>query len=187
MKNYLVSFFIHRAQRVYPEWYRLLTLFGTIFFVYGILPFFYLYFGRLINISDPFFVSTYIGVIIAILTVPVGVFLIGWTLYVQFTVGSGSGSHMAPPKQLMVTGLYHCCQHPMQLGAIIYYFGICTLFGSLTTGVLSALVTYGIGVLFHTFVEERVLEYRFGDSYRMYRKNTPSYLPRVTCLVSALR
>lgn len=173
----LKNFFITCTQKHYARCYRVFVLIGTVIFVFIALPLVYLYAGQLIAALIPITTPYRLRIFFAVITLPIGITLIIWTLYTQYAIGGGSGSHIIPPSRLITSGIYRYCRHPMQLGAIIYYFGIGTLLGSLTSGLFGALITYFVGLWFHKKIEEKILEQRFGDEYRAYKKRTPPLIP----------
>jgi protein-S-isoprenylcysteine O-methyltransferase Ste14 len=80
--------------------------------------------------------------------------------------------------ELLTTGLYRCCRHPLYAAWILLGLpGIALLFRSwlaLGMPVLAA-------VLFGVFIgrEEAAMERRFGEAYRAYKRRTPALLPWV--------
>jgi protein-S-isoprenylcysteine O-methyltransferase Ste14 len=53
------------------------------------------------------------------------------------------------------------------------------LLGSLTAGLLGAIVTLVAGTFYHRLVEEKELELRFGQDYISYKAETPYLRPRL--------
>ena len=94
-----------------------------------------------------------------------------WDFAIQ---GLGTPAPIAPPKNLVVTGLYRRTRNPMYQGVLMLLFSECALFpeAGLLTYVLS------IAAVFHTFVvfrEEPELTRRFGASYRDYCRKVPRW------------
>jgi protein-S-isoprenylcysteine O-methyltransferase Ste14 len=114
----------------------------------------------------------------AVMCLAAGIFLVVWTVLTQTTVGQGTPVPVAPPRRLIVTGPYRLCRNPIQLGAIIYYLGVGTLFGSMEIGLAMFLLGLVIGGSYHKFVEEKELRLRFGEEYEEYRKKTPFLIPK---------
>ncbi|MBU2551691.1 MAG: isoprenylcysteine carboxylmethyltransferase family protein [Proteobacteria bacterium] len=107
-----------------------------------------------------------------------GLILLAWSVITQWMIGSGTPAPMAPTQRLIVKGPYRHCRNPIQLGAIIYYFGLGTLLADLKAGLVMFLLALALGSLYHKYVEEKELLLRFGDEYRAYRDRTPFLLPR---------
>lgn len=92
--------------------------------------------------------------------------------------GLGTPAPIAPPRQLVVTGLYRYVRNPMYVAVSSLVFGQGLLFGSVQV------VKYGLAVVvgFHLFVllsEEPVLRHKFGNEYDVYCKNVRRWWPRV--------
>jgi len=62
---------------------------------------------------------------------------------------------LAPTQNLIITGPYKLCRNPMHLGAMIYYFGVGTWFGSLTIGIMSFLLGLVLFSIYNKFFEEK--------------------------------
>jgi protein-S-isoprenylcysteine O-methyltransferase Ste14 len=92
--------------------------------------------------------------------------------------GLGTPAPVAPPKHLVVTGLYCYMRNPMYVAVSSMVFGQGLLFGSI------ALLKYGLAVIvgFHLFVllyEEPALRSKFGNEYDVYCKNVRRWWPRL--------
>ncbi len=80
-------------------------------------------------------------------------------------------------QKLLVGGVFKQCRNPMGFGAISAYLGVSIIAGSISSMLSVALFT----ALFITYVrmfEERELEERFGEEYRIYKTHTPFLIPR---------
>lgn len=100
--------------------------------------------------------------------------------------GRGTPAPVAPPRELVVSGLYQYVRNPMYVAVVSAIVGQALLFGSIELLAYSALVW----LMFHTFVmlyEEPVLRRKFGDSYDVYRRNVPRWRPRLTAWPAATR
>ena len=91
-----------------------------------------------------------------------------------FSAGRGTLAPVDPPKLLVVHGLYRFTRNPMYNGVLAVLLGEAWLFRSV------ALLQYAVlvFVVFHLVVivyEEPVLESRFGESYRAYRRAVPRW------------
>jgi protein-S-isoprenylcysteine O-methyltransferase Ste14 len=114
----------------------------------------------------------------AMVAMILGLGLAAWTALTLVLVGKGTPAPVAPPPKLIVTGPYRFCRNPMVLGALTYYLGIGTRFGSLEIGVLMFLVMMILGSCYLKLVEEKELEERFGKEYEEYREKTPFLRPK---------
>ena len=105
-----------------------------------------------------------------------GLALAVWTVRLFRTVGEGTPAPWAPPKRLIVRGPYRHVRNPMitsvllMLGAESLFFGSWHLAGWMLVFLLGNAVYFPL-------VEERALERRFGDAYRLYKANVPRWIP----------
>ena len=93
--------------------------------------------------------------------------------------GLGTPAPIAPPQNLVVTGLYRYVRNPMYVAVVAVILGQAILFGD------GRLMTYGVfmWLAFHAFVltyEEPVLAQSFGAQYEDFRANVPRWIPRLT-------
>jgi protein-S-isoprenylcysteine O-methyltransferase Ste14 len=115
-----------------------------------------------------------------------GVFLIGVGLpvlldsFARFAwQGLGTPAPVAPPKHLVVTGLYRYVRNPMYVAVTSMIIGQGLLFGN--TRVLEYGVVVWLG--FHIFVlayEEPTLRSKFGNEYKEFCAHVRRWLPRLT-------
>ena len=100
--------------------------------------------------------------------------------FARFAVqGLGTPAPIAPPQNLVVTGLYRYVRNPMYVAVVAVILGQGILFGD------RRLLIYGgfMWLAFHAFVlayEEPVLAESFGAQYEDFRANVPRWLPRLT-------
>jgi len=92
--------------------------------------------------------------------------------------GLGTPAPVAPPKHLVVSGLYRYVRNPMYIAVSSLIFGQGLLFGSVQV------LKYGLAVAagFHLFVllyEEPALRSKFGEEYEVYCKNVRRWWPRL--------
>jgi len=92
--------------------------------------------------------------------------------------GLGTPAPVAPPKHLVVTGLYRYVRNPMYVAVTSLILGQGLLFGNVNV------LEFGLVVwlCFHLFVlayEEPTLRNKFGDEYRQFCANVHRWLPRI--------
>lgn len=98
--------------------------------------------------------------------------------FARFAIqGLGTPAPVAPPKHLVVSGLYRYVRNPMYVAVSSLIFGQGLLFGS------AQVLRYGAAVFvgFHLFVllyEEPTLRGKFGSEYEDYCKNVRRWRPR---------
>jgi len=99
--------------------------------------------------------------------------------FARFAIeGLGTPAPVAPPKHLVVSGLYRYVRNPMYIAVSSLIFGQGLLFGSVQV------LKYGLAVAagFHLFVllyEEPALRSKFGEEYEVYCKNVRRWWPRL--------
>jgi protein-S-isoprenylcysteine O-methyltransferase Ste14 len=99
--------------------------------------------------------------------------------FVRFAIqGLGTPAPVAPPKRLIVTGLYRYVRNPMYVAVALLIFGQGLLFGS------AGLLEYGLIVWlgFYAFVllyEEPALRRKFGEEYEQFCAHVPRWIPRL--------
>lgn len=92
--------------------------------------------------------------------------------------GLGTPAPVAPPRHLVVTGLYRYVRNPMYVAGLLLVLGQGLLFGS------SRLLEYGLFVWLASFVfvvlyEEPALQRKFGKEYEDYCAQVPRWIPRL--------
>jgi protein-S-isoprenylcysteine O-methyltransferase Ste14 len=93
--------------------------------------------------------------------------------------GLGTPAPIAPPQNLVVTGLYRYVRNPIYVALVSVILGQAALFGD------QRLLVYGVllWLFFHAWVvglEEPELVSRFGTEYEDFRANVPRWIPRLT-------
>jgi protein-S-isoprenylcysteine O-methyltransferase Ste14 len=93
--------------------------------------------------------------------------------------GLGTPAPIAPPRLLVVSGLYRYVRNPIYVAIVAVILGQGLLFAD------GRLLTYGAGLwlFFHLAVlvnEEPTLRQSFGAEYEIYCANVPRWLPRLT-------
>ena len=91
--------------------------------------------------------------------------------------GRGTLAPVDPPKILVVQGFYRYVRNPMYVGIGTFLLGDSILFWSANLLCYAAAFLI-LANLFIRFIEEPMLERRFGDSYRVYRSSVRRWLPR---------
>ena len=106
-------------------------------------------------------------------------FLVSCLAVAAFLFKSGHAvvSHAQRPSGLVSTGAFKYVRHPLYLGCILFYLGL-----ALGTFSLFSLVLWVAICIFYNYLasyEEKLLEARFGESYRIYQEQTGKWLPRM--------
>jgi protein-S-isoprenylcysteine O-methyltransferase Ste14 len=80
--------------------------------------------------------------------------------------------------ELVQNGPYARIRHPIYLGLLMFLLGLAIAYGHWLQLVV-AVPLYFAGTKIRTSIEDRLLEQRFGDAFRDYRKSTPALIPRL--------
>jgi len=116
---------------------------------------------------------------LGLLVLGLGLVLLGATIRLFANVGEGTLAPWDPPQKLVVVGPYRYVRNPMHSGAFMALYGEGLLFGS-----MPLLVFVTVVFVFHwayiPLMEERWLTNKFGEEYRLYKRNVPRWIPRVT-------
>ena len=93
--------------------------------------------------------------------------------------GLGTPAPVAPPRNLVVTGLFRYVRNPIYVAVVAIILGQAVLMGD------GRLIVYGVllWLSFHVFVvayEEPTLEQMFGKEYAAFRAGVPRWIPRMT-------
>ena len=86
-------------------------------------------------------------------------------------------THGERPTAVVVTGAFQYIRHPLYLGCLLFYLGL-----ACATASLWSLALLGVIFLFYNYIagyEEKLLEAKFGESYRIYKKKTGKWLPQM--------
>jgi protein-S-isoprenylcysteine O-methyltransferase Ste14 len=93
--------------------------------------------------------------------------------------GLGTPAPIAPPRNLVVSGLYRYVRNPIYVAVVAVILGQAVLFADWR------LLWYGalLWLFFHVWVvmiEEPTLKETFGTEYESFRTNVPRWIPRLT-------
>ena len=95
-----------------------------------------------------------------------------------FTVrGRGTPSPTDPPKELVVSGLYHYVRNPIYVGVMLFLLGH-VLWHPSRSILWMPLIVAVSSQLFVTLYEEPHLRKTFGAAYEEYCKSVPRWMPR---------
>jgi protein-S-isoprenylcysteine O-methyltransferase Ste14 len=86
-------------------------------------------------------------------------------------------SHERRPAGLVSTGAFRHVRHPLYLASILFYIGL-----AVSTASLFSLALLVVIFIFYNYIasyEEKLLEVRFGEGYRSYKKRTGKWVPRI--------
>ena len=126
------------------------------------------------------FNSVLSGVILTLgtLLIILGVGLVIYTNKEFLKIGKGT-LVPAPPKKLVVAGVYRYVRNPMIIGGLMIILGEALIFSSIELLILFAMI-FIVNHTYFVYSEEPGLIKRFGDDYIEYKKNVPRWIPRLT-------
>jgi protein-S-isoprenylcysteine O-methyltransferase Ste14 len=107
-----------------------------------------------------------------------GMALAVWTMCLFHSIGQGTAAPWDPPQRLVVAGPYRHVRNPMLTSAFIMQASEALILNSWALFIF-LVVFIGANMLYFPLVEEKILERRFGDAYRDYRRNVPRWIPRL--------
>jgi len=100
-----------------------------------------------------------------------------WCFWDFLTKGFGTPAPIAPPKELVVSGMYKYVRNPMYVGVILMLIAYFLWFGFWSLLIYTA----AFFLACHLFVlnyEEPTLKKKFGRSYTNYMKSAPRWIPK---------
>lgn len=117
--------------------------------------------------------------VVGAVLVAAGVYLLYITIHLFATIGKGTLAPWDPPRRLVVKGPYRYVRNPMHTGVFAILAGEALLTGSIpvTLWTITFIVT---NLIYIPLSEEPGLEDRFGDMYRLYKRNVPRWIPHRT-------
>ena len=90
--------------------------------------------------------------------------------------GDGTLAPWSPTKKLVIRGIYAYSRNPMILGVLVVLLG--ESLSILSVKILEwASIFFVINSIWFIVYEEPVLEKKFGEDYRLYRKNVNRWMP----------
>ena len=96
----------------------------------------------------------------------------------EFAVrGLGTLAPIAPTKYLVTTALHRYVRNPLYLGVALVILGEAAVFRSLHLVEYAGLMLL-IAHIFVILYEEPTLHHQFGESYDVYRRSVPRWIPK---------
>lgn len=100
-----------------------------------------------------------------------------WTVRLFARVGKGTLAPWDPTRKLVVEGPYRHVRNPMISAVLAVLLGEAALLGSAGIAVWAGAFA-AINTAYFILGEEPGLERRFGDQYRIYKREVPRWIPR---------
>lgn len=132
--------------------------------------------GRMIwLLKSPWWI---IGLIFSGLLIISGLVLLVQTNHLFLRMGQGTLAPWDPPQSLVTAGPYRYVRNPMILGVFFLMLGEAILFwsGAIFIWLLVFLL---LNLIYIPFVEESVMQNRFGKEFDVFKENVPAWIPRL--------
>ena len=128
-----------------------------------------------------FFLSNYnqVGFWLAAIFTVIGISLAVGSVRQFHRFGDGTPAPWNPPQKLVVKGPYRYVRNPMISGVLFILVAMSLYFQSWPLAGWSG-IFFIANVFYFPFSEEKDLEKRFAEEYRIYKKNVPRWVPRLT-------
>ncbi len=108
-----------------------------------------------------------------------GLFFGIWTARLFVAIGRGTPAPWDPPQKLVVEGPYRHVRNPMITSVLFVLLGEMLLMQSWPLAAWG-MVFFAANAVYFPLSEEKGLERRFGEDYRIYKANVPRWSPRAT-------
>lgn len=178
LKRYLAKLVEFSRTKTPPVYRAASMMFGAALFLF-VIPGTLLFFGKFVAGHVSMVCPREARLASALTVGALGLCLLAWAVLAQWRTGEGTPAPIAPTRRLVITGPYRLCRNPIELGAVLYYYGLGALAHSVTAGLFMFLCAFLVGTCYHKFVEERELFLRFGEEYLEYKRRTPFLIPRL--------
>ena len=109
----------------------------------------------------------------------IGLVLLLWCVRDFYVAGRGTLAPWAPPRQLVVVGLYRYARNPMYVAVLTIVLGWGLAYTSAALGLYALILapTFHLRVVLH---EEPWLRRQFGTDWSRYATTVPRWLPRLS-------
>ena len=125
-------------------------------------------------VHERYLLLTISGLIIALS----GILMLLYTISLFGRIGKGTLAPWSPTQKLVVVGPYRYCRNPMISGVFFILIGEACFFNSVDIMRWAGLF-FIINTIYFIMKEEPDLERRFGEEYRVYKKNVPRWIPKL--------
>ena len=115
---------------------------------------------------------------LALVPAAAGLGLAVWTVRLFTNFGNGTPAPWDPPQKLVIRGPYRHVRNPMITGVLLMLLAEAMLLQSWPIALWMGTFFAGNAIYF-PLSEEKGLEKRFGDDYRLYKSRVPRWLPRL--------
>jgi len=81
------------------------------------------------------------------------------------------------PRKVISTGVFKYIRHPLYMSSILFYLALI-----ISTASIISLFLWIVIFIFYDYIagyEEKVMEMKFGEEYRIYKQKTGKWLPKL--------
>ena len=108
----------------------------------------------------------------------IGFALAAWTVTIFIKFGRGTPAPWDPPEKFVVRGPYRHVRNPMIIGVLLLLLAEAMVLQSWP--IFGWMIVFFAGnLIYFPLVEEKGLDKRFGQSYRLYKTHVPPWMPRL--------
>ncbi|MCL2473928.1 MAG: isoprenylcysteine carboxylmethyltransferase family protein [Alphaproteobacteria bacterium] len=120
-----------------------------------------------------------ISLTLGIMFLLAGLLLALWTIFLFHTRGHGTAAPWDPPTKLVIHGPYKHVRNPM-ITSVFFMLAAEVLITHSIPILIWACIFVVVNLIYLPLFEEKELEKRFGNDYKLYKRNVPRWLPRLT-------
>jgi protein-S-isoprenylcysteine O-methyltransferase Ste14 len=160
------------------NFYRLVTILFGMALLLVVVPLFLLLASS--GIEEYFFTHRFrvLHMMLGLFSLVLGFYTVIWTLISQSQTAHRTSDPVASTQKLTIQGLKFRCGNPLLLGSIIYCFGVGTILGSVTMGLIMFCLSLVLGTCYVKFIEKRDLYIRLGQKHKKSSKKGPFLILR---------
>jgi len=122
-------------------------------------------------------IKNIITLVIGLFVMIIGLYVMAKTILAFKKIGKGTLAPWSPTRKLVVSGMYRYVRNPMIMGVLTVLIGESIALLSLPI-IKWAGLFFLINNLYFLLYEEPDLERKFGEQYKIYKKNVPRWIPR---------
>jgi protein-S-isoprenylcysteine O-methyltransferase Ste14 len=136
-----------------------------------------LIFGFTMARYNEWYLNDYLIASIGLLMIITG-FIIRWTAIMQLKNAFTVDVAINNTHELKTNGLYRIVRHPSYLGLLMIMTGEAVSMDSLGSFIVVVLPVT-LSIFYRIYVEEKLLEEEFGETYKNYKRNTKRIIPYI--------
>ena len=160
------------------NFYRLVTILFGMALLLVVVPLFLLLASS--GIEEYFLTHRFrvLHMTLGLFSLVLGFYTVIWTVISQSQTAHRTLDPAASTQKLRIQGLKFRCGNPLLLGSIIYCFGVGTILGSITTGLIMFCLSLVLVTCYVKFIEKRDLYIRLGQKHKNCSQKAPFLILR---------